>query len=398
MSSQPVPRSDLAAVTAADGRIYAMGGTTFFGTTNLVEVYSALTNSWTTVAAMPTPRSDLAATRGPDGRIYALGGTDSSGHILNTAEVYSPVNNTWSMVASMPTARTGLAAATGPDGRIYAIGGADARGNVLATVEVYSPATNTWTAGPNLPTARSFLAAVTGPDGRIYAIGGKSVQGMPLTTVEALTVFVPDPRNPAFVAQVYLDLLHRPADASGFTAYVNALNAGSITRTDVVLEIESSVEYRTDQINIIFETFLHRPADFGALNAYLGFLSSGGTYGQIRVMVASSDEFFIRSGGTNDGFLTALYQDALGRAPDPAGRAGFDLFLSQGGSRAQVAATVFTSLEFDVDLVNGWYAMFLRRAPDATGLSGFVSALMHGVREETLIAGIVGSDEYLARL
>jgi hypothetical protein len=40
----------------------------------------------------------------------------------------------------------------------------------------------------------------------------------------------------------------------------------------------------------------------------------------------------------------------------------------------------------------------LRRPPDANGLNGFVAALLHGARDETIIAGIVGSDEYFARL
>jgi hypothetical protein len=51
-----------------------------------------------------------------------------------------------------------------------------------------------------------------------------------------------------------------------------------------------------------------------------------------------------------------------------------------------------------MDLVSGWYVAFLRRPPDGNGLNGFVTALMLGARDETLVAGIVGSDEYLARL
>jgi hypothetical protein len=88
----------------------------------------------------------------------------------------------------------------------------------------------------------------------------------------------------------------------------------------------------------------------------------------------------------------------LNRVPDAVGRAGFDDFLTHGGSRTQAAAVVFTSLEFDTDLVRGWYATFLRRPADSNGLNGFVAALMRGDRDETLIATIVGSDEYLARL
>ena len=398
VANQPVPRSDLAAVAAPDGRIYAIGGNTFFGITNLVHAYSPATNSWITVANMPTSRSDLAATLGPDGRIYAIGGTDSPGHVLNTVEAYSPILNSWTTVAALPTARMALAAATGPDGLIYAIGGADAGGNPLTTVEAYSTITHAWITAASLPTARSFLGAATGPDGRIYAVGGKDASGNPLATVEALTVGMPDPRNPAFVAQLYLDLLHRPANDSGAMAFLDALNSGLVTRTQIALSIESSAEYKTDQINAIYETLLHRPVDPVGLNSFLGFLAAGGTYEQVQAMLAGSAEFFTLNGGTNDGFLNALYQDALNRVPDAVGRAEFSQFLAQGGSRTQVAVVIFTSLEFDTDLVGNWYVTFLRRAADENGLNGFVAALMQGVRDETLIAAIVGSDEYIARL
>jgi hypothetical protein len=143
---------------------------------------------------------------------------------------------------------------------------------------------------------------------------------------------------------------------------------------------------------------LHRPADPEGLTDFLGFVAAGGTYEQLQAIVAGSAEFFTLNGGTNDAFLNALYQDALNRVPDAVGRASFDQILAQGGSRTQVAAVVFTSLEFDMDLVSGWYVRFLRRPADANGLNGFVDALIGGTRDEALIAAIVGSPEYIARL
>jgi len=396
----PTPRFNLAAAAGPDGRIYALGGTANTGPTNVVEAYNPATNAWTSVASMPTVRSGLAAVTGPDGRIYAIGGVNTlqSPLPLATVEAYTPASNTWATLASLPTPRQLLAAAVGSDGRIYALGGADASGNPLSTVEAYNITTNTWTAMPSMPTARSGLAAVTGPDGRIYAIGGRSGTTA-LSTVEAFTVTAaPDPRNPAFVAQVYVDLLHRPADAGGLATFINLLNQGQISRTQLVLMVESSVEYRTDQINAIYQTFLHRPVDAATLNVLLGFLAQGGTYQQIQEAVAGSDEFFMNSGSTDDGFLNALYQDTLGRAPDDAGRAGFDQLLAQGGSRTQVAALVVTSLEYDVGLVNGWYTAFLRRPADPGGLNTFVTDLMQGARNESIVATIVGSDEYIGRV
>jgi hypothetical protein len=395
-ANMPTFRSDLAAATGPDGRIYAMGGLAASNQTNIVEAFDPAANRWTAVALMPTARSGLAAVTGTDGRIYAIGGQDFSGQAVATVEAYKPATNTWVTLANMPTPRFGLAAALGPDGRIYAIGGATTTGFPLNTVEAYTPASNSWTTVDNLPTPRKALAAVTGSDGRIYAIGGSTAAG-PVATVEAFTVVPPNSGNTAFVAQVYLDLLHRPADAAGAAGYINLLNQGALSRTQVALIIEASVEYRTEQINLIYESLLHRAVDSGGLNALLGFLAAGGTYQQIQEIVASSNEFFADAGGTNDGFLSALYQDALGRSPDAAGKAGWNQLLSQGGTRAQVAVGFFASLEYDIDLVNSWYLTFLHRPADPGGLAGFVSALLHGVREEGLVATFVGSEEYFSR-
>jgi hypothetical protein len=45
-----------------------------------------------------------------------------------------------------------------------------------------------------------------------------------------------------------------------------------------------------------------------------------------------------------------------------------------------------------------WYTWFLSRQPDPTGSSGFVAALQSQVRDEQIIAAIVGSDEYFNKL
>jgi hypothetical protein len=78
----------------------------------------------------------------------------------------------------------------------------------------------------------------------------------------------------------------------------------------------------------------------------------GGTTEQVESLIAGSAEYFqVRGGGTDLGFLQALYQDALNRAIDPAGQMTFSQALAKGATRAQVAAAVFTSLEFRQDLV-----------------------------------------------
>src|SRR5262249_8894274 len=161
---------------------------------------------------------------------------------------------------------------------------------------------------------------------------------------------------------------------------------------------QASQEFRTDQVEAFYQTFLHRSADPQGLAAWVQVLAAGGTLEQVQAGIAGSAEFLQNSGNTNDGFLNALYQPALGRAPDASGRAFFDQALASGTTPAQVAAAVLTSPEHAQDLVTADYLQFLHRPPDPAGLAGFVTALLQGARDEEIIATIVSSPEYLGRL
>src|SRR5205807_4379797 len=176
------------------------------------------------------------------------------------------------------------------------------------------------------------------------------------------------------------------------------LDAG-MSRVQFVQAIESSVEYRSKVVQSIYVALLHRSADSGGLAGFVNFLSSGGTVEQVQVMIASSGEYFAnRSGGTNAGFVDALYQDALGRAADPGGRASFLAALANGASRQAVADAIFHSDEYRQDLIKSDYQRFLHRAADSGGLNGWLTALRNGMRDEDVAARIVGGDEYFGWL
>jgi hypothetical protein len=66
-------------------------------------------------------------------------------------------------------------------------------------------------------------------------------------------------------------------------------------------------------------------------------------------------------------------------------------------SPAQVAAAVVLSPEGRLITVQGNYKQFLRRPLDPSGQSTWVGLLVSGVRDEAVIAGIMGSTEYFNR-
>jgi phospholipase C len=205
-------------------------------------------------------------------------------------------------------------------------------------------------------------------------------------------------QNQRFVAQLYLDLLHRPVDSSGLGNWTGAIAAGD-SRSSVAMQIESSPEYLTDIVSGYYQFFLHRAPDSGGLAADVAYLQAGHTEQQLETIFTGSAEYFsVRGGGTNAGFLNALYLDALNRPPDPSGLAHWEQLLNQGQSRAQVAAAIFASQEYDQDVVETEYLQFLHRPADTTGLAAFVNELEQGATIQSVIATIVGSNEYFGRV
>jgi len=202
-----------------------------------------------------------------------------------------------------------------------------------------------------------------------------------------------------FVTQAYQDLIGRMPEPGGLAYWSGLLNQGLLTRNQVALGIESSLEYETAEVQQVYTRFLHRDAEPFGLSYWTALLQAGGTLEELEAGVAGSAEYFqSRGGSTNEGFLSALYQDALGRNLDWVGQTTWGQALASGVSRSQVVAAVFASPEFLQDLVQRYYQQFLRRSPEATGLDAWLFLLEQGMTDAQVIAAFVGSQEYLNRL
>jgi hypothetical protein len=138
-----VPRGMTAAALGADGRIYVIGGDTSLTCvpscvlTAAVDALDTQSLTWTSRAPIQTARFFVAAVSAPDGRIYAIGGNDTS--TINTVDAYTPSADRWTAAASLAQARSAIGASVAMDGRIYAIGGESPTGSPLGSVEIYGP-------------------------------------------------------------------------------------------------------------------------------------------------------------------------------------------------------------------------------------------------------------------
>ena len=94
-------------------------------------------------------------------------------------------------------------------------------------------------------------------------------------------------------------------------------------------------------------------------------------------------------------FVSALYRDVLGRAPDSSGLSNWEDQLQAGTSRQQLAQAFWESPEHRTLEVATYYHTLLQRDPDAAGLTQWVQMLENGESESAVEYGFLSSHEYL---
>ena len=82
----------------------------------------------------------------------------------------------------------------------------------------------------------------------------------------------------------------------------------------------------------------------------------------------SSQEYYVTQGGTAGAFVSGLYADLFGRAPDPGGLGFWTTATSTLGA-AGVASAFVASAEYGSRLISSWYQDYLGRPVDAGGLN-----------------------------
>jgi hypothetical protein len=197
----------------------------------------------------------------------------------------------------------------------------------------------------------------------------------------------------AFVCSTYKHLLGRTPESGGL-AYWGYLVTSGVSRGAVAGAILASNQYRSDLVTSYYETFLGRVPDSSGLAYWVAQLAAGARDESVIAAILGSGEFYTSSGGTSGGFVHALYEDLLGRAPESGGLSYWESQLSSGLSRGALAGAVLASTEHRSDLVNGYYETFLGRVPDSSGLAHWVAQLNAGAKDESVIAAIVGSSEF----
>jgi N-acetylneuraminic acid mutarotase len=173
-ADMPMSRGSHAAALGADGRIYVLGGFSDeaqLGTElDSVIAYDPKTDTWTTLQSMHNGRASGGAALGADGKIYAIGGTTTK-----SVEAYDPATNQWSDAPDSTIDRTG-SCVVAVKGRIYSIGGAQLSTRDIGFLdngELLGQGDSRWTPlKKSMPQKRAGAACAADGAGKIYVFGG----------------------------------------------------------------------------------------------------------------------------------------------------------------------------------------------------------------------------------
>jgi hypothetical protein len=150
----------------------------------------------------------------------------------------------------------------------------------------------------------------------------------------------------------------------------------------------------------LYPAYLNHAADPAGVSAFVQQLQQGTTAAQVKAQILGSGEFFFaRQGGagSNFGFLSALFQDVLGRQIDDASLAYWGTLLAQGMSRIDVALGVLQSPDGSTRLVQTAFQNYLGRAADTSALSYWVPQLENGLSEQLFYAKLFASHEFYVK-
>ncbi len=198
-----------------------------------------------------------------------------------------------------------------------------------------------------------------------------------------------------YVNGLYHELLGRAPDQAGLDGWVFLLDSGTLTRLQVADDVWRSPEHRGLEVDAYYQTFLHRASDPAGRAAWVAGFLAGASETTIAEGFLLSAEYQAAHSSNTD-FVNGLYMDVLGRAPD-AGAASWIAALNGGLSRAVVAFDFLTSPEADTDLVNLYYAHYLKRAPSPAEQQIWVSLLVTGTYSPMQVGELIlASNEYFA--
>jgi len=140
--------------------------------------------------------------------------------------------------------------------------------------------------------------------------------------------------NVELLRTIYIGLLYREPDVSGFQDFLHNLNTGTLDEQQLISAIKTSDEYKlkhtnSDLINTAFVELLNSEPSDSEFHRYLDLLEDGTLDEQQLISaIKTSDEYKLLA--KNSEIVRKCYLEVLYREPDPSGFNAFLVHLKNG--------------------------------------------------------------------
>jgi len=260
LAPMPTARKGMA-VAAYDGKIYAIGGETAQGVTDIVERYDPATDSWEALPPKPTAVTDVqAAVIG--GKIFVPGGMLASGAVTDVLEIFDPITGRWTNAHPMPVAlsRFGLQAY---EGEMYIFGGWNGR-KPSAEALKFTPATDEWNPLVGDGVARADPGVLLFGN-EFFLLGGEDESHF----LRGIEIYLPDQAtgsDAAWRTQAQMPTANAGMGVASFADIIYVIGGGGspgrffrfIPRTDEWREVETPVDTFGNNVRIVaLEDFIY---------------------------------------------------------------------------------------------------------------------------------------------
>jgi len=202
-----------------------------------------------------------------------------------------------------------------------------------------------------------------------------------------------------FVKASIQDFLSRPATDDEVTSYADQLSSGALTTNGYLTTLANSDEWLSAIVTKMYQDTLGRDPDPAGLTTWVSWLRSGRfTVAQVASLFYASDEYYTyHAGNSATSWVTLLYEKMLNREPDPAGLAGWVTYTNNPKyGRSWVAYQFFQSQESRMLRVEHLYQALLYREPDPTGWPFWTQTVLT-MGDLTLAITLASSQEYWER-
>lgn len=219
-----------------------------------------------------------------------------------------------------------------------------------------------------------------------FVFSKQEVAGWYTNAAQPFTMTVNNQPSTAFGSLLLRDRDEIVLRATGAFPIANLSNiATSFTHSD---------ENFRNFVTQAYSKYLGRSPDPQGLAGWVVRMRQGMTQEQIEANFIGSAEYIASHGGTGEAWVRGMYQDLLGRSPDPVGLQGWVARLNSGTKPYDVAYGFAASAEREGIRVREIYTTFLGRQPSQAEVDGWVTQFINGARQEAVVAGFLGSREY----